>query len=98
MAGVILLLVLIIVIYSIDRFGPQRIRTQRTNILRPMEMPAAIATRKGIGLAIFDLAFVGVLLGFYPRHHWLIIFYGILGYVGFLIPVFHRLDRNKGHL
>jgi hypothetical protein len=98
MAGVILLLALIIVMYLVDRFGPHRIQTRRANILRPAEMAAAIVTRKGIGLAILDLAFVGVLLAFYPQRYWLIIFYGILGYVGFLIPFFHRLDRNKGPL
>jgi hypothetical protein len=98
MLGVVLLLALMIIIYLVDRFGPQRIQTRRANILRPIEMPAAIVTRKGIGLAILDLAFAGVLLAFYPRHYWLIIFYAILSYVGFLIPFFHRLDRNKDPL
>jgi hypothetical protein len=98
MTGVVLLLALIIVGYLVDRFGPQRSQTRRTNILRPRDVPAAIATRNGIGLAILVLAFVSVLLALYPRHYWLIIFYGIFGYVCFLIPFFHRFDRTQGWL
>jgi hypothetical protein len=98
MAGVILLLVLIVVLYLVDRYGPQRNQTRKTNTLRPVEIPAAIATRKGVALAILGLAFVGVLLAVYPTHYWLIIFYGILGYVGFLIPFYHRIDRDRDPL
>ena len=63
-----------------------------------MEMAAAIATKKGIGLAILDLILVGPILAFYPKRYRLLIFYGILGYVGFLVPFFHRLDRNDDPL
>jgi MFS family permease len=97
--GVVLLIALMIVMYLVDRFGPRRNQTRRTNVLRATEIPAAIATKKGVVLAIIVLALVGVFLGFYPKSYWLIIFYGILGYVGFLVPFVYRLtNRNKGPL
>jgi hypothetical protein len=77
MVGVLLLFALFIVIYLVDRFGPRRNLTRGTNVLRAREIPAAIATRRGVGLAILDLALVGVLLALFPRHYWLIIFWGI---------------------
>jgi len=99
MVGVLLLVTLMIVMYLVDRFGPRRNQTRGTNVLRATEIPAAIATKRGVVLAIIALSLVGVFLGLYPKHHWLIIFYGILGYVGFLVPFVHRLtNRNKGPL
>jgi hypothetical protein len=90
MAGFFLLLAVLVIAYLVDRFGPQRNVVRKTNILHPAEIPAAIATKRGLGLGIIDLAFVGVLLAFYPKHYWLIIFYGVLGYT-FLVAFAHRV-------
>ena len=99
MVGVLLLIALMIVMHLVDRFGPRRDQTRGTNVLHTTEIPAAIATKRGVVLAIIVLALVGVFLVVYPKHYWLIIFYGILGYVGFLVPFVHRLtNRNKGPL
>jgi MFS family permease len=96
MAGVLLLLALFVVAYLVDRFGPLRRRLSNPKTLRPMEIPAAIATKRGSLLALLVLVGVVVLCALYPKHYWLIVFWGILGYVGFLLPLAHRVNRHNG--